>query len=69
MVNWWSSHGIGREFIRKKYFGSRPIGRQWDNIQGYVAVRNDTNCVNLEKGSKSAWDQELGKIHCITCLI
>jgi len=31
-------------------------------MPGYPAMMNHTNCVDLPKLGKSAWDQELGKI-------
>jgi len=32
-------------------------------------VMTHTNCVDLLKLSKSAWDQELGKIECVFCIM
>ena len=52
--------------IRKKeqlWLQRRTGGRE--DINGYLAVRNHTNCLNLWQLSNSAWDQVLGKIDCV----
>jgi len=65
LVNRPSSHGIRREFVRKSGSGSRSVGRGSADMKRYPAVRNRTNCVDLWKLGKSAWEQELGKINCV----
>ena len=50
-----TSHGIRREFIRKCCSSSNCIGRGWDDINGYPAITNHTNCVNLWTLCKSGW--------------
>jgi len=78
VVEWWSltadspsatlrctSHGIRREFVRKSSSSLRSVGRGLEDMKGYPAKMNDTYCVDLRKLSKSAWDQELGKIECV----
>jgi len=39
--------------------------RGWENMYGYPAVRNQTNCVDLWMLGKSRWGQLLGKIDCV----
>jgi len=52
---------IRREFVRKS-----AVGKGWEEMTGYAAVKNHTNCVDLRNLWKSQWDQELGKIQFIT---
>jgi len=52
-------------FVGKSSSGSRSIGTEWEDVIGYQAVRNHTNCVDLWKLGKRAWDQELWKIQCV----
>jgi len=63
---WRLSHrtflGIQREFVRKSGSGSRRVGRGWEEVTVYPAMRNHSNCVDLGNLGKSEWDQELGKI-------
>jgi len=98
VVKWWSllaaspsstlrctSYGIQREFLRKSGSCWRRVGRGWEDMKGYPAMMNHTNCVDpwmLGKSAwgtthcmglwmlgNSAWDQELGKIECIFCIV
>ena len=59
-------HGMQWEFVRKSDSSSRSVGRAWEEMTGYPAVKNHTNCVDLRNLGKSQWDQELGKIEFIT---
>jgi len=61
----WGSHGIRRELVRKSGSASRSIGRGWEYMKRYPAVRNHTYWVDLWMLGKSAWDQELGKTDCV----
>jgi len=40
-----------------------------EDMEGYLAVRNHTNGVDLQQLGKSAWDQQLGKIDCVFCIM
>jgi len=40
-------HGMQREFVRNNDSSSRSVGREWEEMTGYPAVRNHTNCVDL----------------------
>ena len=64
-VTQWTSHSIPRDLVRKSGQGLRSVGRGWEGMKWYPAMRNHTNCVDLWKLSKTAWDQELGKIVCV----
>jgi len=63
---WQHSHRtvqhIHREFMKKSGSGSMSVGRGWEEMTGYPAMMNHTNCVDLRNLRKSKWDQELGKI-------
>jgi len=41
-------HGMQREFVRKS-----AVGRVWEEMTGYPAVKNHTNCVDLHNLGKS----------------
>jgi len=60
LLKWWSlkadspsstlcltSQSILREFLRKSHSGSRSVGRGWEDMMGYLAMMNHTNCVDL----------------------
>jgi len=49
------------EFVRKSSSGLRRVGREWENMIGYLATRNHTNCVALWKLCKSVWEPRAGK--------
>jgi len=56
VLQWWSSHGIWKEFLAKS--GSRSISsirRWWDDMNGYLAVRKHRDCMDLTMLSKSLW--------------
>jgi hypothetical protein len=48
-----TSCGIHREFMRKSGSGSKSVGRGWEDVIGYPAVRNHTNCMDLCKIAQS----------------
>jgi len=48
--------------IQREFAGRSAVGRGWEEMTGYPAVRNHTNWVDLRYLRKSEWDQELGKI-------
>jgi len=60
-----TSHGIPREFVKKTSSGSRSVARGLDDVKGFPAIMNHTNCVDQWKLAKSVWDQKLGKIACV----
>jgi hypothetical protein len=55
--------------VRKIYSGLSTITRGWEDMNGYLAVRNDTNYVELWHFSKSMLNQELRKIEFVFCII
>jgi len=46
-------HGMQMEFERKSDSGSRPVGRGGEEITGYLAKKNNTNCVDIRNLGKS----------------
>jgi len=58
--------GIQRRFVRNSGSGSRSIRRGWEEMTGYLAVRNHTYCMDLRNFGRSEWDQELGKIETVS---
>jgi len=58
-------NGIQKEFMRQSGSISRRIWWWFENMKGYPALINHTNCVDLRKLSKSASEQDLGKIECV----
>jgi len=58
-------YGIRREFLWNSGFCLGSITRGWEDMHGYPAVRNHTNCVDLWKLGMRVWDQEMGKIDCV----
>jgi hypothetical protein len=64
-----TSHVILREFVRKTGFSRKNVGRGWEDMTGYPAMMNHTNCFDLWTLSKCACDQELGKTECVFCIL
>ena len=46
-------HCMQMEFVKNGDSGSRSAGRAWEEMTGYPAVRNHTNCVDLCNLGKS----------------
>jgi len=61
-------HDILRIVVRNRGSGSRCIGRVWEEMTGYLAVRNYIDSVDFQNLGKSKWDQELGMIECVYSL-
>jgi len=49
--------------------GLRSAGSGSQDMKAYQAIRNHRNCVALGKFCKSAWNQQLGKIECVFCIM
>jgi len=56
---------ILRDFVRSSGFGWRSIGSGSEDIIGYPAGRNHSNCVDLYKLSNHQGDQDLEMIECV----
>jgi len=74
-VNWWSSkadspswtphrtsHSIRKQYLNKFCCILRRVGTGWEDMNGYPAMMNHTNCVDISKLGKGVWDQQLWKI-------
>jgi hypothetical protein len=47
---------IATEYMRKSGSGLRSVGRGCEDIKGYMAMMNYTNCMNLRTLGKSVWE-------------
>ena len=63
-----STQSIRRAFVRMSSYDPKSTIREWDEMNGYPAVRNYTNCVDLWTLGKCSWDPEVGKMECVCCI-
>jgi hypothetical protein len=46
-------HGIQMVFVRKSGSSTKCVGRAWEEMTGYPAMKNQTKCVDLQNLGKS----------------
>jgi len=68
VVNWWSSHYIRTEFVRKSSSGSSRVGRGWRDMMGCSEVRNHTYCVDEWKVGKTVCGMKCWVRYSVYCI-
>ena len=65
-LNDWQKR-VGRYVVILGYNEQHEFRRYINPWQ--LCVRNFTNCMDLDKLTKSVWEQNLGKIRCVLCIM